>query len=167
MHAPQIIAIHTAPAAAAPMQARHEVTARAGAGLAGDRYGEQAGTFSPDQDPDFEVTLIEEEALLALARDYGYAMSPAESRRNLTTRGVALNHLVGCEFWVGAVRLRGTRLCEPCDHLARLTDRRALKGLLHRGGLRAQIVLGGVMRVGDPVRPADTDASVAPGSVPE
>jgi len=163
MLSPTIVAIHIAPTAAAPMQAQLQVEAGVGLGLVGDRYRAKIGTFSPDLDADFEITLIEEEALLALARDYGYAMSPAESRRNLTTRGVALNHLVGCEFRVGAVRLRGTRLCEPCDHLARLTDRRALKGLLHRGGLRAQIISGGVIRVGDPVCLADPD-SAAPAS---
>ena len=163
MLSPTIVAIHIAPAAAAPMQAQLRVEAGVGLGLVGDRYRAKLGTFSPDLDADFEITLIEEEALLALARDYGYAMSPAESRRNLTTRGVALNHLVGCEFRVGAVRLRGTRLCEPCDHLARLTDRRALKGLLHRGGLRAQIISGGEIRVGDPVGLVDPN-SAAPSS---
>ena len=81
-------------------------------------------------------------------------LSAAESRRNLATRGVPLNHLVGQEFTVGAVRLRGIRLCEPCSHLAKVACREVLPGLVHRGGLRAQILTDGVIRVGDRIQPS-------------
>jgi MOSC domain-containing protein YiiM len=98
------------------------------------------------------VTLIEIEAIEALERDYGVKLSPGDARRNIVTRGVALNHLVGKEFRVGEVVLRGIRLCEPCQHLVQLTGQeKVLPGLVHRGGLRAQVVKGGVIRVGDAV----------------
>lgn len=123
-----------------------EVIARAGLGLEGDR------TFRPEgNEPAEEITLIEAEAIEALNRDAGVPFGLGESRRNLVTRGVALNHLVGREFAVGAVRLRGVELCEPCGRLQKLTRPGVLKGLIHRGGLRAQILDGGPIREGDPV----------------
>jgi MOSC domain-containing protein YiiM len=129
-----------------PMTRVGEATARAGLGLEGDRY------FRPDgNEPDREITLIEAEAVEALVRDEKVPFEVDESRRNVVTRGVALNHLVGREFSVGAARLRGIRLCEPCDHLQKLTRPGVMKGLLHRGGLRARIVQDGPIRVGDPV----------------
>ena len=120
--------------------------ARAGLGLEGDRYFRPSGN-----EADREITLIESEAVEALVRDEKVSFEVGESRRNVVTRGVALNHLVGREFTVGEARLRGIRLCEPCDHLQKLTRPGVLKGLLHRGGLRAQILEGGPIRVGDPV----------------
>ncbi|MBI5836700.1 MAG: MOSC domain-containing protein [Candidatus Eisenbacteria bacterium] len=131
------------------MEPRREVTAVPGRGLEGDRYHAGVGTYSRKMEPAREVTLVETEALDALEREYGYRLAPGASRRNIETRGVPLNHLVGREFRVGAARLRGIRLCEPCSHLAALTDARAHKGLVHRGGLRAQVLEGGAIRVGD------------------
>jgi MOSC domain-containing protein YiiM len=110
------------------------------------------GTFFKPE-PDFELTLIEAEAIEALKRDYNVELAPGESRRNLVTRGVALNHLVGRDFQIGGVKAHGIRLCEPCSHLQRLTGKQVIKGLLHRGGLRAQILTQGSIRVGDAVRP--------------
>jgi len=81
----------------------------------------------------------------------GLELPPGEIRRNIVTRGVALNHYVDREIQVGETRLRGVWLCEPCDHLSRLTHKYALYGLLHRGGLRAEVSQGGVIRVGDPI----------------
>jgi MOSC domain-containing protein YiiM len=95
------------------------------------------------------VTLIEIEAIEALGRDYDTDLAPGLSRRNIVTRGVALNHLVEREFKVGPVTLRGTRLCEPCSHLEKLTRQGVMRGLVHRGGLRAEIVIGGMIRIGD------------------
>jgi MOSC domain-containing protein YiiM len=119
-----------------------------GCGVAGDRYCRQGGAGKPDQ----EVTLIEMEALEALGRECGLEISPGKARRNLVTRGVPLNHLVGREFAVGPVVLRGIRLCEPCDHLEGLTVKGIKEGLHHRGGLRAQVIRGGALRAGNPVR---------------
>jgi MOSC domain-containing protein YiiM len=82
------------------------------------------------------------------------ALDPSETRRNILTRGVRLNDLVGREFSVGEVRLRGIRLCEPCSHLAGLTGRNVIPAFTHRGGLRAQILSGGTIRVGDGISEA-------------
>ena len=147
-----VAGIHIAGAARKPMQSLESVVAVRDKGLEGDRYFDAQGSFFKNEctRPDREMTLIEQEALEALQRDYNIELSGAESRRNIVTTGVSLNHLVDREFTVGAARLRGIRLCEPCGHLERLTGRK-LKGLTHRGGLRAQIVEGGEIRIGDPV----------------
>jgi len=145
-------AIYVAPAPGAPMRAVAEVRALAGAGLAGDRYAAGAGTFSGEAGPDRQVTLIEREALEAARRDYRLEIPPEGTRRNLLTRGVSLNHLVGREFQVGEVRLRGIELCEPCGTLEKNTCPGARRALIHRGGLRAEILAGGTLRRGDPIR---------------
>ena len=129
-----------------------EVYAVPGRGLTGDRYFESRGTFSPmPMKPDHEVTLIEQENLEAFARTADQPYTAAQARRNLVTAGVRLNDLVNCEFVVGSVRLRGMRLCEPCAHLARISVAEVLPGLVHRGGLRAQILTAGMIHVGDRV----------------
>jgi len=148
-----IIAIYIASAAAAPMQSVQTVRAAVGAGLEGDRYAANAGTYSNHPGNGRDVTLIEIEALEALQRDYEISLDPALSRRNVVTRGVALNHLVNHEFHVGDVLLRGTRLCDPCAHLERLSVKGAMRGLIHRGGLRAEVIEGGEFKVGDPLIP--------------
>jgi len=79
-------------------------------------------------------------------------LQPGDARRNIVTRGVPLNHLVGKEFTLGGVTLRGVRLCEPCTHLEGLTEKGVLTGLIHRGGLRAQIIKDGTIRVGDAIQ---------------
>ncbi len=131
------------------------VEAVAGQGLLGDRYYRRAGTFSKPGHADREVTLIEIEAIEALEREGDLRVQPGQARRNLVTRGVPLNHLVGREFAVGPVRLRGIRLCEPCGHLEALTVKGIQQGLCHRGGLRAQVVQGGIVRAGDAIRLCD------------
>jgi MOSC domain-containing protein YiiM len=140
--------IYVVPTATAPTVSVNEALAIPGVGLEGDRYALGKGTFSKPE-PDFELTLIEAEAIEALKRDYNVELAPGEARRNLVTRGIALNHLVGRDFQIGEVRAHGIRLCEPCDHLQRLTGRQLIKGLRHRGGLRAQILTPGSIRVGD------------------
>jgi MOSC domain-containing protein YiiM len=142
--------VHIASAAKAPMQAVNQVAAIPGAGLQGDRYFLKQGTFYKPE-PDFELTLIEVEAIEAIKREYNLDLGAGEARRNVVTRGVPLNHLVGRKFTVGGVKVRGIRLCEPCSHLEALTGLPVIKGLRHRGGLRAQILTQGVIRVGDPV----------------
>lgn len=150
----RVLSIQIAPVREGPMQRLKEVRAVAGRGLEGDRYFLKAGTYSDRHGPDREVTLVEVEAIDALAREFGVRIEPQDSRRNLTTRGVALNGLVGREFFVGEVLLRGIRLCEPCEHLARLVGKDVVPGLVHRGGLRASIQKEGTIRIGDPIRPA-------------
>jgi MOSC domain-containing protein YiiM len=147
-----VAAIHIAPAASRPMVSVERVLAIPGKGLEGDRYFDSQGTFFKNKkiSPDKEVTLIEQEALEALRDEYKLELLPHESRRNILTKGAALNHLVGREFRVGKARLRGIRLCEPCKHLEKLTGR-SLKGLVHRGGLRAQVLQEGEISVGDEI----------------
>ena len=146
--------IQIAESPSAPMIACAEARAVPGRGLEGDRYFNGVGTFSSHpQKPDFEVTLIEKEKIDAFAAESGLAFTGAHARRNLVTEGVDLNALVGREFAVGAVRFRGIRLCEPCTYLAKISFPETLTGLVHKGGLRAQIVSEGVIRVGDPVVP--------------
>ena len=94
---------------------------------------------------------MEMEAFEGLARERNIALKPGETRRNLVTRGVPLNHLVGKEFQVGDVRLVGIRLCEPCHYLEEMTTKGVLAGLIPRGGLRANVLTSGIIRVGDSV----------------
>ena len=141
----KVLSIHIAPAPGAPMQSVDTVSAVPGKGLQGDRN-------FPAKRVEDQVTLIEREAVTALGRDYGVELAPGDARRNLVTEGVALNHLVGKEFSIGDVRLRGVRLCEPCTHLQKLTGAKVLPGLVHRGGLRAEILTGGVLKTGQEVK---------------
>ncbi len=124
----------------------------AGSGLEGDRYQRRSGTFSDRGGDGRDLTLIEAEALEALAAEAGIALEPGESRRNVVTRGLSLNDLVGRRFTVGEVECVGRRLCDPCTHLEGLTQPGVLKGLARRGGLRADILHGGPITTGDPVR---------------
>ena len=146
----RIESIHIAPAAKSPMQEVPEVLAIPGVGLDGDRYARRQGTFFKPE-PDFELTLIEAEAVETAQREHGLKLTPGESRRNLVTRGVSLNPLVGREFRIGNVRVRGIRLCQPCSHLQALTGQPVIKALPHRAGLRAQILTEGAIHTGDPV----------------
>jgi MOSC domain-containing protein YiiM len=150
-----VVSIHITRAAGQPMEAVSDARAVAGRGLEGDRYFLGMGYYSDKPGAGGrEVTLIETETLDALPAEGPIKISAAESRRNIATVGVPLNHLVGREFWVGEVRLRGTRLCEPCRYLDGLTHSGVMAALVHRAGLRAQILNDGVIRSGDTVKPA-------------
>ena len=149
-----VVSIHIAPAGAAPVISVGEIHAMAGKGLEGDRYYLQTGTYSKTPGTGREVTLIEIEAIEALRREYQIDIDAAQARRNIVTRGVALNHLIDQEFAVGEAVLRGTRLCDPCAHLEKLTVHGVMRGLIHRGGLRAEVVRGGTIRVGDVISTA-------------
>jgi MOSC domain-containing protein YiiM len=147
----EVVSIFIAPEEGAPTVEVTEVRAVEGAGLEGDRYFMKAGKMSKGNKPEREVTLIESEAIEAVTRDYNIDFGLGDSRRNIVTRGVPLNHLVGREFIVGETRLRGIKLCDPCAYLESLTAEGVRKGLAHRGGLNAQILSGGVIRPGDEV----------------
>jgi len=121
--------------------------ARAGRGLVGDRYHDGVGTWSQWPGAGRDVTLIAAEILAQLAPRY--RISAAESRRNLLTRGVDLDALVGREFRIGSVWFRGQRPCEPCAHLERLTRPGMASQLRGRGGLRADVLSDGWLRCGD------------------
>ena len=118
-----------------------------GQGPRGDRYFVE----EPAEREGKDLTLIAAEALEALREETGIELSAAEARRNVLTRGIELNDLVGKRFRVGEVECLGRLLNEPCAHLESLTEPGVLRGLVHRGGLRADVLRGGTIRVGDEV----------------
>lgn len=154
----RVESIFVAEEAGAPMRRLDEARALAGLGLEGDRYAAGQGTFSVAGGRGNEITLIGGEVLDALRLPGGGPLSGAEARRNLVTRGVDLNALVGRRFRIGELELVGRRRCEPCAHLQRLTRPGVLRALVHRGGLRADLLSSGTLRVGDAIVPADDDA---------
>jgi MOSC domain-containing protein YiiM len=135
-------AIHLAAEHGAPPESRERVMAVPGEGLEGDRH------FGPGA---HDLTLVAAEALEGLAADAGIELGPGESRRNVMTRSVSLNDLVGKRFRIGTVECVGEELCEPCRHLEALTEPGVLRGLVHRGGLCARVVKGGEIAVGDEI----------------
>jgi hypothetical protein len=141
-------ALLVAPRAQEPVSLRDSVTARPGLGLAGDRYADAAGSF-PTGVPGSALTLIEAE----VCESFDPPLAPDDHRRNVVTRGIALNDLLGVEFELGEVRCRGMRLCEPCTVVQRYAGRPVLRALAHRGGLRADILSAGEIRLGDPLVP--------------
>ena len=141
-----VVAIWIARAAGAPAEACETARALAGRGLEGDRYVAGNGTF-PSGPPGSSLTLIEAE----VCESFAPPLAADEHRRNVVTRGIDLNGLVGRDFSVGAVACRGTRLCEPCSVAQRYAGRPVLRALVHRGGLRADILTDGAMNVGDAV----------------
>jgi MOSC domain-containing protein YiiM len=146
----RVVEILTASSPDSPMVSQQSVRAVPGRGLEGDRYFSGAGTFSPNPGkPDYEVTLIQQEHIEAFATQSGLPLTAHDARRNIVTRGVDLNALVGREFRIGSVAIRGIRLCEPCNYLAKATFPEVLQGLVHKGGLRAQILSEGEIRIGD------------------
>jgi hypothetical protein len=149
-----IVSIFITPKGGQPLHPVGTIRAVPGQGLEGDRYFLAAGTFMPKSgklSPSQEATLIESEAIEALKSETGIELDPCQSRRNILTRGIRLNDLVGKEFSVGAARMKGIRLAEPCNHLESLTQAGVREGLTHRGGLRAQILTEGIIRVGDAI----------------
>lgn len=140
-------AIWVASDAGAPARGLDLVQAFAGRGLEGDRHVAGTGTF-PSGLPGSALTLIEAE----VCESFTPPLEASEHRRNVVTRGMALNGLVGEEFLLGAVRCRGMRLCEPCTVIDRYASRPVLRALVHRGGLRADILTDGAIRAGDAVR---------------
>jgi MOSC domain-containing protein YiiM len=149
----RIEAIHLAASEGEPMRPVAAVRLIAGVGLAEDRYALGRGHFSGTPGTGRALTLIEAETI-DLLRMLGLALQPGEARRNVTTRGIALNALVGQKFRVGSVLCAGTRLCEPCNYLDAVVGKPLLDSLRGRGGLRADVLEDGEIRVGDPVRPA-------------
>jgi len=143
-----VASILVAPVAEAPLSPVDEAKALPGRGLEGDRYAFGVGTFSaPGRG--YELTLVRAEELDALGLAWEL------SRRNVVTRGIDVNLLVGRRFRIGAVECVGRRLAEPCSHLDRLSGPGLLRPLVHRAGLRADILAGGTIRVGDEIIAVD------------
>jgi MOSC domain-containing protein YiiM len=137
------------------MEALSEARLLPGIGLEGDRYATGLGTYSKKPHIDRQATLIEFEVLEALARDRSVELAPHEHRRNLTTRGVPLNHLVGHYFRIGGCVLYGGRLNVPCLYLENLLDKKVFKPLLNRSGLNCRIIVGGMVRTHDRIHWCD------------
>jgi MOSC domain-containing protein YiiM len=129
------------------MRALDAVNAIAGRGLEGDRYVAGDGTF-PSGQSGSALTMIERE----VCASFDPPLKAGEHRRNLVISGIDLNRLVGHDFDVGEVRCRGMRLCEPCTVVERYAGRPVLRALVHRGGIRADIISSGAIRVGDQLR---------------
>lgn len=165
MERARVEAIHLAGERGARPLAVATVRAVAGSGLDGDRYARGRGTWCRHgaRGRGRDLTLIEAEAIERVALDFGLELAPGESRRNVTTRGIRLNELVGRRFSVGAVVCEGVRLCEPCTYLEEVTGKPVRQPLRHRAGLRADIVDDGVISVGDPI--IDLGPAPAPGAV--
>jgi MOSC domain-containing protein YiiM len=138
----RVEAIYLAAEHEGPPELREAVTAVPGGGLEGDRH------FGQDA---HDLTLIEAEAIEGMAADTGIDLPARDARRQVVTRGVSLNDLVGKRFRVGAIECVGEELCEPCRHLESLTQPGVLRGLVHRGGLCAEVLSRGEIAVGDPI----------------
>ena len=149
----RLVGIYTSTGAGKPMDARGELRAVEGVGLDGDRYSltVRTGRFSDREGTGRQVTLIEREAVAAVNAEEQLELLESQTRRNLVTEGVPLNHLVDRTFRIGDVVLHGKRLAEPCSYLASLTTKGASRALVHRGGLRADVLTGGTLRVGDTI----------------
>lgn len=149
-----IVSIHIAESPGGELQPKDRVELVAGCGIRGDRHFASDGSHA-----DSAVTLIEEEQVELFNELTGLALAPHDTRRQIVTRGVALNDLVGVRFRTGDVELEGVELCEPCAYLAdhltrqfsitRVRPPEIVRALAHRAGIRARILENGTVRVGD------------------
>ncbi len=157
----EVVSIHVAPEAGAAAETVEAAQLVADQGVSGDRYFEGRGTFSAKLagSPGWEVTLIEVEEIDRYNATHGTQWSAGDFRRNIVTRGVRLNELVGTRFTVGTATLEGVRLCEPCAYLGSLLGAEIVEGMVHRAGLRARVVEGGEVRSGDPVAAREATTS--------
>ena len=152
----RVVEIFTAPAGGAAVTARPEAVLEAGRGIVGDRY--------EGVDPDAQITLVDADVLDDVNARTGWSLTPRDTRRNVVTRGLDLNQWVHRRFRVGNAVLEGVELCEPCAGLGAslaTADRSAadvVRALTHRGGLRARILVGGIVRPGDAVAEVDVTA---------
>lgn len=146
-----VIGIYITPEKSTPTRKVEQVEAVEGIGLKGDRYFKKQLKKNPDQrSPEKELTLIEYESVEMLNQNYDFGeVRAGDLRRNVITQNIRLNPLVGRTFRVGEVVAHGLELCEPCIHLEKLTDKKIMKPLVHKGGIRAKIVKGGIIRNGD------------------
>lgn len=147
----RLVGIYTTTEAAKPMTPADALRAIEGVGLEGDRYATAAGTYSNRPGPHRQVTFIEREVIASVNGEGGIELGEHETRRNLVTEGVPLMHLVGQTFRVGDVVFRGIKSAPPCAHLEQLTRPGVRAALENRGGLRAEIVAGGTLRIGDEI----------------
>ncbi len=145
-----VVALFIVDRRAAPMKQVEQLYALAGRGIEGDRYFLGTGTYSKKPEPGRQVTLIKSEVLQSLKDKFEITVKPEESRRNVLTRGIEINDLIGAEFFVGPVRLRAHRITQPCLYLEKLLDQPGLyKELWDNGGISCEILSDGVIKEGD------------------
>jgi MOSC domain-containing protein YiiM len=147
----RLVGIYTAAEAGKPLTASTEIRALEGTGLEGDRYATEVGRYSDRPGPHRQVTFVEREVITAVTTECGVELGEDETRRNLVTEGVPLLHLIGQTFRVGDVVFRGIKSAPPCAYLEELTRPGVRAALVNRGGLRAEIVSGGMLRIGDEI----------------
>lgn len=147
----RLVGIYTTAEAGKPLTPSTEMRAIEGVGLEGDRYATEVGTYSDRPAPHRQVTFVEREVIASVNSEAGIALGEDETRRNLVTEGVPLLHLIGQTFRVGDVVFRGIKSCPPCAYLEELTRPGVRAALANRGGLRAEIVQGGTLRIGDEI----------------
>jgi MOSC domain-containing protein YiiM len=145
----KVVAIYIAHAQGDPTVYVDQAHLVPGRGIAGDRFFNSSATSDKNPNPERELTLIESEAIEAICQEDKISITPDQTRRNIITRGIPLNDLVGRVFLIGSIKIKGIRLCEPCDYLARRTDPRIKSSMAHRGGLRAQILSEGLIYPND------------------
>ena len=152
----QVEHLHITARAFLPMQPQQEIKLIAGEGIEGDRYriGVEQGFYSEKPEEGRQVTLFEAEVLETILRDYKIELLPVEHRRNITTRGVPLNWLVGKKFHIGECLVEATRLSVPCRHIEEILEKQVFNSMVHRSGLNCRILEGGTVRIGDSIRPA-------------
>ncbi len=145
-----VVALFIVDRRSAPMKQVQQLNALAGRGIEGDRYFMGTGTYSKKPEPGRQVTLIKSEVLELLKDKFEITVKPEESRRNVLTRGIEINHLIGTEFFVGPVRLRAHRITQPCVYLEKLLDQPGLyKELWDNGGISCEILSDGIIKEGD------------------
>ena len=146
----KVVGLFTVDRRAEPMKRVKQFSALAGRGIEGDRYLLGTGTYSKKPEPGRQVTLIQSEILESLKDKFKITVKPEESRRNVLTEGIEINDLIGCEFFIGTVRLLAHRLTEPCKYLENLLEQPGLyKELWGNGGISCEILTGGVIKEGD------------------
>lgn len=151
--------LHLCPRAFLPMRAFNEITLIAGKGIYGDRYMNESGFYSHKPEEGRQVTLFSAEELEVMAQQFGVEFAPHEHRRNVTVRGAPLNSLVGKRFWLGEILLECTRLSVPCRHIEEVTGKSVFDAMIGRSGINCRILIGGVVRVGDQLRPAEDEGT--------
>ena len=150
-----VVALFTTDRMSAPMKKMEELNALAGQGIEGDRYFLGTGTYSKSPQPGRQITLIKSEVLDWLKDKFEITVKPEECRRNVLTRGIEINDLIGTEFFVGPVRLRAHRITQPCLYLENLLDQPGLyKALWDNGGISCEILSDGVIKEGDTITSA-------------
>lgn len=147
----RVAGIYITPNKGQPTISMDQVRAIPGKGIEGDRYFKMTGDPKSPTDLGRQITLFEMEVVESLQENEGIPIKPEQTRRNIATRGIALNELVGRDFYIGNIHLRGVRLCEPCQYLADLTDARVLLAMVHQGGLRADILSEGIIHLNDSI----------------